>query len=195
MTYSHVRTVSTAHASASAQTERKRHTIRAFRIRFTLPEKWKPGAEPRNWRIGPSKQPVISLGKQAERNGQPAGRAKWNIVELKRRPILLSPSGYAYYPRSIRANNTFKSGKYLANGPPPPRLWWDERYEHSFRNTTYSSDSGMREKLANKLTRALLSEWNSMFDDRTLRKEDNYSPVFYPLLWLSKYLPIPLGTR
>lgn len=118
MTYSHVRTVSTAHASASAQTERKRHTIRAFRIRFTLPEKWKPGAEPRNWRIGPSKQPVISLGKQAERNGQPAGRAKWNIVELKRRPILLSPSGYAYYPRSIRANNTFKSGKYLANGPP-----------------------------------------------------------------------------
>lgn len=53
----------------------------------------------------------------------------------------------------------------------------------------------MREKLANKLTRALLSEWNSMFDDRTLRKEDNYSPVFYPLLWLSKYLPIPLGTR
>lgn len=102
-------------------------------------------------------------------------------------PIFLSPSGYAYYPRSIRANNTFKSSKYLTNGLV---------YETGDMSTRFETPPQLFfvEKLANKLTRASF-EWNSMFDDRTLRKEDNYSPLFYPLLWLSKYLPIPLGTR
>lgn len=132
MTYSHVRTVSTAHASASAQTERKRHTIRAFRIRFTLPEKWKPGAEPRNWRIGPSKQPVISLGKQAKRNGQPVGRAKWNIVELKRRRSSSLPLAMlTIHARSVQIIPL----NPVNTSPMAPRLW-NERYEHSFWNTT-----------------------------------------------------------
>lgn len=89
--------------------KRKRHTIRALRIGFTLLEKWKPAADrARNWRIGPSKQPVISLGKQAKRNGQSrsVGRAKWNIAELNGDYPPFHRDPPTLCPCFIRTNNT-----------------------------------------------------------------------------------------